>query len=141
MSVAAGIRNRLLESSELVNFLGTYNGQPAIFTTDPMPDDFSEDAPFILLRGPIDSQNAGTFADPGCIRDEQRDVMLITPASGTVVDIDHIAEVMRANLSEALLTVTGRRRARVRIIGGPRELPADSDAYGRVLNINVHLVT
>lgn len=139
MTVVKGIRDILAATPGVTEFISTYEGTPAIFTRRPVPEDAAE--PYLLINGPLDVQDSGTFADPSAIQDEQRDLELVAKATGSVAAIDAAAEAMRAALANRLLTVPGRRRARCSILNGPRDFPADSDAYGRLMTINVHLVT
>jgi hypothetical protein len=142
MSSVRAIRDALAAAAGLTGFLASYppeGGEPAIFTRIPIPDDAAE--PYVLIRGPLDIQGSGTFADPDSIRDEERDIELIALATGSVIELEAAAVAMRDALSNVLLDIPGFRRARCRVISGPRELPADTDSYGRLLTINVHMVT
>ena len=139
MSTVKAIHDVLAATPALTSFLTVYQGAPAIFTRRPIPSGAEE--PYVIVNAPVDVQSSGDLENPHFIQDEQRDIELIAPATGSVAAIDAAAAAMRLALANVLLTIPGYRRARATVLSGPRELPADSDSYGRLVVLNVHLVT
>jgi len=111
--------------------LATYQGIPAIFTTDPVPGDTL--LPYIVSAGEITQAPFDTKTTLG--RDLIRDVRCYAAADGSPVVIEAIAERVRTLLHRQPLSISGYTWW-VSDCGGP--IVADErDFYGRILSLSV----
>lgn len=132
MSVlTAAIYNVLAGDATLAGLLSTYQGQPAVFTTDPAPGDAV--LPYIVTPGEIAQVPFDTKTTRG--RTATRDVRCYSAASGSAMAVEAIAERVRALLHRQAIVIDNFEW----IIGdcsGP--ITADEqDAYGRILSISI----
>ena len=81
--------------------LAVYNGAPAVFTTSPAPGD--TDLPYIVTAGDIAQEAFDTKQT--CGRTVTRDVHCFTDADGSAVDVEAIAERVRALLHRQAITI------------------------------------
>lgn len=121
----------LANDATLAGLLATYGGEPAIFTTDPPPGD--AELPYIVSAGQVSQAPFDTKLTRG--RDLRRDVRCYAAASGSAVEVEAIAERVRALLHREVMVITGF----VWILGeclGP--FAADeSEAYGRIVTVRL----
>lgn len=129
MNLTTAVYERLAGDPTLAALLATYEGEPAIFTTDPAPGDAS--LPYIVTAGevaqaPFDAKNARG-------REVYRDVRCYASASGSTVTVEAIAERVRTLLHRHRLEVAGFETW-VAAASGP--IAADEeDAYGRIVTV------
>lgn len=121
----------LAGDATLTGLLSTYEGSPAIFTTDPTPGD--ADLPFIVTAGEITQT---PFDAKDCLgRDAIRDVRCYDNSDGSSITIEAIAERVRLLLHRQPLTITGYNWI-LSDCTGP--IVADeTDAYGRIVSTRV----
>ena len=136
-SIPAALREIILANAELVAWLASYLGSPGIFTADLAPPDAR--MPFCAI-GPAVTDAGETLLDGSeGPRDVVRDVKLYCEAKGETDEIDRMAEILRGVLHSRVLAVDGFRSARTRIVNGPIGVSADTDSYGRLVSVRVHL--
>jgi hypothetical protein len=132
MSVlSAAIYNVLANDAALAGLLSTYQGQPAVFTTDPAPGDAV--LPYIVTAGEIAQVPFDTKTTRG--RSTTRDVRCYSAASGSAITVEAIAERVRALLHRQAIAIDNFEW----IIGdcsGP--IVADEqDAYARIISVSI----
>lgn len=131
MSFAQAIYDRLVANGTLTALLATYNGSPAIFTTDPAPGD--AELPYIVTAGDVIHLPADTKTSRG--RDISRDVRCYAAADGSAIVVEAIAEQVRASLHRQPLTISGFDWILSNCTG---PIAADeSDAYGRIITVGL----
>lgn len=113
----------------LTSLLSTYEGEPAIFTTDPAPGDAT--LPYIVTAGEAVQTGFDTKTTRG--RELWRDVRCYAAANGSAVTVEAIAERVRALLHRQAVVIDGF----IWLLGdcnGP--IVADEmDAYGRIVAV------
>lgn len=123
------IYDRLADDTTLTDLLATYEGGPAIFTTDPAPGDASR--PYIVTAGEVVQSPFDTKNSRG--RRPFRDVRCYADADGSALAIEAIAERVRTLLHRYRLDIEGFG-VLVADCGGPVEVD-EEDAYGRILTV------
>lgn len=124
MSLTTDLYDRLAGDATLVAMLSTYQGEPAIFTADPVPP--TAKFPFVVITGPESDVDAGYKNAAG--RDVHRRVRAYTKATGSVDAVEAIAS--------RIFTLLHRQPlgdAYVMDVRGPEMAPSDPDTYGRAL--------
>jgi hypothetical protein len=132
MSILTGaIYDVLAGDATLTALLATYSGNPAIFTSDPAPGD--AELPYIVTAGEFSQSPFDTKTTLG--RDLRRDVRCYADAKGSAVNVEAIAERVRALLHRQVMVLPGF----VWILGecsGP--IVADEpDAYARIVSVRL----
>ena len=121
----------LTSDGTLAGLLSTYGGQPAVFTTDPAPDD--AELPYIVTAGEVAQSPFDTKTTLG--REIMRDVRCYADASGSAVDIEAIAERVRALLHRQPLVIPGFVWMLAECSG---PIVADErDAYARIITVRM----
>jgi hypothetical protein len=121
--------SRLAGDGALVALVNTYRGQPAIFTTDPAPD--NAELPYIVTAGNFSDAPFDTKTVLG--RDIRRDVRCYAAADGSAVTVESTAERVRALLHRQPLDVDGFGVFLAECTG---PIVADEpDAYGRIVTV------
>lgn len=117
----------------LTALLGTYRGEPAIFTTDPAPGDAV--LPYIVTAGEVVANPEDTKTTRG--RELWRDVRCYAPATGSAVTVEAMAERVRALLHRQALTIDGFVWIWASCSG---PIVADEeDAYGRIVTVQMRV--
>lgn len=129
--VSKALYDRLAADSTLAALLSTYNGRPAIFTPDLVPEDAQ--LPYISAPGegtqrPWDTKTTRGFQI-------MRDIRCYADPGGSAVVIETIADRVQALLHRLPLTVDGYS-VEVADVTGPTLNPED-DAYGRQLTLRM----
>lgn len=115
----------------LAGLLAEYNGSPAVFTIDPAPGDAT--LPYVVTAGEVSQAPFDTKTTRG--RDAIRDVRCYAAANGSAVEVEAIAERVRALLHRQALTIDGFDWL-VSHVTGP--IVADErDVYGRVVSLRL----
>ena len=131
MIVTQAIYTRLANSVALVDMLAEYNGAPAIFTTDPAPDDAV--MPYIVAAGNV---AAAPFDAKDCLgQTVTRDVRCYANANGSAAVVEEIAEKVRQLLHRQQLSITGYNWIMSDATG-----PISADerfVYGRIITVSV----
>lgn len=135
MSVlTAAVYDRMANDATLTALLATYQGEPAIFTIQPVPGDAS--MPYIVTTGEMSQAPFDTKVERG--RRAFRDVRCYATADGTAVTIEEIAERVRTLFHRYSLTVSGFGVVVANVVG-PVEAD-EQDAYGRILTVEFMLM-
>ena len=127
------IYDRLAGDGTLVALISTYNGSPAVFTTDPAPGDAV--LPYIVTAGEVAQSPFDTKTTRG--RSLIRDVRCYAPANGSAVVVEAMVERVRFLLHRQPLTIAGFDWV-ISDVGGP--IVADEGAggarvYGRIISL------
>lgn len=123
--------DKMANDATLTAMLAMYNGNPAIFTTDPAPGDAT--LPYIVSAGEVAQSPLDTKNSLG--REALRDIRIYAPALGSAVEIEAIAERVRALFHRQILTLTGFTNI-ITNCDGP--LVADeTDIYGRIISVSI----
>lgn len=125
------IYDRLAGDVTLTGLLATYNGSPAIFTTDPAPGDAV--LPYIVSAGEVAQAPLDTKTSRG--RSVIRDVRCYAEADGSTVVIEAMAERARALLHRQALTIAGFTWL-ISDCSGPT-VADELDAYGRIISLSL----
>jgi hypothetical protein len=125
------IYNRLVGDGTLTAMLNTYEGAPAIFTTDPAPGDAS--MPYIVTAGEVAQEPFDTKQSRG--RTATRDVRCYTAAGGSAATVEAIAERVRALLHRQPLTIADHVWM-ISECSGPQAAD-EQDAYGRIVSLRI----
>lgn len=134
MNLTAALYNRLAGDDELVAMLAEYQGESAIFTTDPAPGD--AELPYIVSAGETGGRPFDTKVRRG--RQVWRDIRCYAPATGSAALVEEIAERVRVLLHRHALEVENHETW-VAEASGP--IAADEDeAYGRVVTLRLVLM-
>ncbi len=133
MNLTEAIYDRLALDVTLAALLATYQGDPAVFTTDPPPGD--ADLPYIVTAGHVADAPWDTKTTRG--RDVYRDVRCYAAADGSAVTVEEIAERVRTLLHRHALAVTDFDTV-IAECSGP-VVADEPDAYGRVVTIRLRM--
>jgi hypothetical protein len=129
--LTSSIYDRLASDGTLTGMLSTYEGNPAIFTTDPAPGNASK--PYIVTVGEVSQAAFDTKTTRG--RSLIRDVRCYAAANGSAIVVEAIAERVRALLHRQALVIDGFSWL-VSEANGP--IVADeTDAYGRIVSLRL----
>ncbi len=121
----------LAEDATLTGYLTTYRGDPAIFTTDPVPGDAS--MPYVVIGGPVSHSPFDTKTTLG--REIRYDIRCYTDDTGSAMLVDSIAERARALLHREKPSVEGYN-VLLAECAGPVEIDEDK-SYGRVVTVRL----
>ena len=129
MNLTAALYDRLTEDATLAGLLATYDGDPAVFTTDPAPG--NAELPYIVTAGHVSDAPWDTKTTRG--REVYRDVRCYAAADGSAAVVEEIAERVRALLHRHELIVTDFVTV-IAECSGPVATD-EPDAYGRVVTV------
>lgn len=133
MSLSASLHARMAGDAPLTGMLAVYDGQPAVFTTDPPPDDAV--LPYVVTPGELATNPFDTKLLRGL--ELFQDIRCYTARTGSTIAVDNMAARVRALFHRQPLTVDGQP-ALLTSVTGPRA-DTDDDAYGRLLTVRVVL--
>jgi len=120
----------------LTQSLDIFNGRPAIFTYEPVPEPVV--GPYIITNGEISDTPEDTKDTTG--RRIVRDIRIYAEATGSTVVIEALAEIVRTLFHRVDLTVTGHKTIYVNVTG-PIQLDEETAlVYGRIISVEVFLV-
>ncbi len=131
MNLTAALYDRLAGDATLAAFLAEYDGGPAIFTTDPAPED--AELPYVVSAGEVSQRAFDSKTTRG--REVWRDVRCYAPSSGSAATVEAMAERVRALFHRYRLEVDGHEVI-VAEVSGPVTADED-DAYARVLTLRL----
>ena len=117
----------------LTAMLSTYQGAPAIFTTDPAPGDAV--LPYVVTAGEVVQTPADTKNSLG--RELWRDVRCYAPATGSAATVEAMAERVRALLHRQTMEIDGFVWVWATCAG---PIGADEEeAYGRIVTVTMRV--
>lgn len=127
MNITKALYDVLVADVDLAGRLATYNGEPAIFTIDPIPQNAT--FPAVIISG------SDTDDDYGAKNEDARSVVrtIRTYADadvGTTSVVDDIAERLRSLLHRQPFAVAGGVVYLVDV-QGPLSAPSTADLHGR----------
>ncbi|ADU50169.1 hypothetical protein Tmar_0044 [Thermaerobacter marianensis DSM 12885] len=135
-ALTQALYDRLAGDTELRTMLGTYKGQPAIFTAPP-PGDAGEAAyPMIVTLGAVSDTPDDTKTSRG--REVQRDITCYTLADGSMSQVEAIAERVRQLLHRQPLAVDGYH-VWLAEVNGPILAETDDTVYGLTLTVRLRM--
>ena len=124
----------LTGDATLAGLLPVYAGRPAVFLTDPVPEDAAR--PYV--------QSVGTNAAPppldldGKLRTYGRAITVYADAKGDPAPINAIADRLTILLDAANLSVAGHRTVGM-TVAGPVAFSPDPESYARTFDVTVWL--
>jgi len=132
MSILSGVfYDTMAGDPTLAGLLATYGGQPAVFTTDPVPGDAP--LPYVVTAGEVSQAPFDTKTTLG--RTIMRDVRCFAAADGSAVTIEAIVERVRALFHRQALVIPGFVWLWSECSG---PIVADElDAYGRIITVRL----
>jgi len=132
MNLTAALYEHLATDVDLVALLATYQDEPAIFTSDPAPED--ADFPFIVTAGQISDIGADTKTTRG--RDLQRDIRCYDQVTGSPKVIEEIAELVRDLMHDRSFVMDKNLVVQSEVSFGPVAFD-ETDAYGRIVTVRL----
>ena len=136
MSVfSIAVFNRMNTDATLTDLLATYNANPAIFTSMPIPDD--ADLPYIVTEGEV-SNSPYDFKGSGG-REIVRDIRCYTDNTGSSALVESIAERVRALFHDYAMSVTGFDDAMI-MNASVGMAPEETDVSGRIVTITFNIM-
>ena len=121
----------LAGDATLVALLGTYDGAPAIFTTDPAPGD--AELPYIVTAGEVAQVPFDTKTTLG--REITRDARCYTEADGSAVTVEAIAERVRFLLHRTSMAISGYQWVLAECTGP--QVADEQDSYARIVTVRM----
>ena len=129
--ITQAIYDALAGDATLAGMLASYNGRPAVFTTEPAPGDAV--LPYIVAAGDLVQMPFDTKTTRG--RAITRDVRCYAAASGSARTVTAIAERVRYLLHRRTLEIEGFAWVWAECSG---PMSADElDAYGRIVTVKL----
>ena len=133
MSFTLGIRNLMISDSTLTGLISTYEGSPAIFSGYPVPA--GAELPYILISQILGNESYNTKGVKG--REHIRDIAIFAKETGSLVEIDAIAERVRTLFDRTYsLSITGFEVVSCEV-SGPIEGPLEDEIYMYVITLNI----
>lgn len=129
--ITQAIYNVLANDTELAGMLAEYKGLPAIFTFDPAPEDAN--FPYIVTAGSPVQTPYDTKLSQG--RQIWRDIRCYDAASGSVANVEAIAERVRALLHGQKIVTTDFATVWASC-DGPT-VADDGSSYGRIITLKI----
>lgn len=132
--ITQGFYDVLVADATLTALLASYEGAPAVFTTDPAPD--NADLPYIVTAGEVSQAPFDTKTTRG--RDLRRDIRCYTEANGDATTVEAMAERVRELFHREPFVIDGFG-VWVADCSGP--IVADeAEAYGRIVTVRLLMV-
>ncbi len=129
--ITEAVHDRMANDAALVGMLATYEGAPAIFTIDPAPGDAL--LPYIVSAG--DAVNAPFDSKTTRGNSIWRDIRCYADANGSAVEIEAIADRVRALFHRQTLVISGFVWLWAECSG---PIAADEvSAYGRIVTVQL----
>ncbi|HEY8414807.1 MAG TPA: DUF3168 domain-containing protein [Thermaerobacter sp.] len=132
-ALTQALYGRLAGDPELRSMLGTYEGQPAIFTAPPPGD---APYPMIVSLGAVSDTPDDTKTSRG--REVQRDITCYTLADGSMAQVETLAERVRQLLHRQPLAVDGYH-VWLAEVSGPILAETDNTVYGLTLTVRLRM--
>jgi hypothetical protein len=130
--LTSAIYERLAAQPALTAMLAPYAGSPGIFTSSPVPEE--ADLPYVAVSPVWHAESLNTFED--VIVRVSREIWVLWPATGSSLEIERAAELVRRAFGPPNLELPGWS-----VIGQSASLPvynpADHDILSRVITVRV----
>ena len=131
-AITQAIHGKLEGDTELTGMLATYQGRPAIFTFEPVPEDAIR--PYIIAAGHVSDNYEGISTKTRAGRDIVRDVRCYADR-GEMVTLEDIAERVRELFHREPLDISGWDTIRVNA-SGPIAGPPEDTVHGLIVTIS-----
>lgn len=133
MNLTNAIYDLLAADANLTAAIGSYNGNPAIFSVSPVPE--AAPLPFVVIN-PAYANVSNEALQGEEWMEVTRTISIYFSASGSAIAIELAANLLRAAIhhKEAELT-SGDMRVLTVTASGPIDLPSDSTIYGRSITV------
>jgi len=131
-AITQAIHGKLEGDTELTGMLATYQGRPAIFTFEPVPEDAIR--PYIIAAGHVSDNYEGISTKTRAGRDILRDIRCYVDR-GDMARVEDIAERVRQLFHRGSLEITGWKTVRVNASGPTIGTPEDT-AHGLIVTIS-----
>lgn len=128
LNLTAAVEARLKADIPLAALLAQYQGDPAIFTSWPVPAD--AERPYVVTAGHV--ADVDNDADGISLRTIVRDVACYGDNRGSAKEIEEIAEAVRSALHGQIFTIDGGHLLVCRC-AGPIVAPTDDRVIGRIV--------
>lgn len=131
MNLTDAFYEHLTGDAALTAMLATYDGAPAVFTTEPVPG--AAQLPYIVTAGEVVGTPFDTKTTRG--RTAWRDVRCYTHASGSAAEVELMAERVRVLFHRQAISITD-----FEWIWGECSGPIvadEQDAYGRIVTVKL----
>ena len=133
MSVfTAAIYSKMNGDATLTALLNSYNGNPAVFSGDRIPD--NAELPYITISGNIAVSRADTKTTQG--REILRDIGCWDHQSSSVLNVENIAERVHDLFHRVALTITGHTNWLTEA-SGPITTPPEEGVFGRIVTLRI----
>ncbi|HEY8414407.1 MAG TPA: DUF3168 domain-containing protein [Thermaerobacter sp.] len=132
-AITKAIYDRLAGDDTLRSMLATYEGQPAIFTAPPPG---KSPYPMIVTTGNATDSPDDTKTSRG--REIWRDITCYTEATGSMADVEAIAERVRQLFHRAKIPVDGYQ-VWLSEASGPIPAETDQTVYGLVVTVRLRM--
>jgi hypothetical protein len=138
MDITQAIYNKLTADAALVGLIANYPsgspGNPAIFTSWPVPPDAGR--PYVFTRGEVTARHFDELASNLGL-DVQRDVSVIADNTGSDANVEAIARRVRAVLHRQPLTIPNGSHVMTQCTNGPVPAETDDTLTGRQLTFRI----
>lgn len=131
-AITQAIHGKIEGDTELTGMLATYEGRPAIFTYEPVPEDAVK--PYIIAAGHVSDNYEGISTKTRAGRDIIRDIRCYADR-GDMAKLEDIAERIRRLFHREPLTIMGWKTVRVNA-SGPIAGPPENAAHGLIVTIS-----
>jgi len=135
-ALTKALYERLAGDATLQGMLGTYRGQPAIFTAPPPGDADGDAYPMIVTMGAISDAPDDTKTSRG--REVQREITCYALADGTMAVVEAVAERVRKLLHRQPLAVEGWQ-VWLAEVSGPTLAETSETVYGLALTVRLRM--
>ena len=136
-AVTQALFDRLVNDSALTALLGTFDGNPSIFTKTPLPPGVSleTNGPYILTTGEA-SQDPGSLDTKNSVgREIVRDIRCFADIAQSAKSVEDVAERVRDLFHRQAITIAGFT-VEIAEVTGPIEAD-EEDALGRIVTVRL----
>jgi len=134
MDLTQAIYARLVGDAELVSMLAEYEGLPAVFTDENVPENAT--LPFAWTSGEVAAVPDDTKLQEG--RQIMRDIGFYARRTGSAEEVEAIAERGRALFHRHAIAISDSRTI-VAWCSGPVVAPTDNNVIGRIVTVHLRI--
>ena len=135
VALTTALYSLLVADAELIGQLDTFNGRPAIFTYQPVPQ--AVDGPYIVSAGNVSNNSFDTKTSTG--RRITRDIRCYARDGGDAIPVETVADRVLTLLHRQDLTISGFKTIYIDASG---PVTFDEDGwYGRIVTAQFLLTT